>query len=342
MTAVTGTKRVSKKALYQIMIQYVGDYEAARRFVISTNAHRRDLTPQQRAMSVAKIANLQGGRPKETNSRDSVSNEEAARLSGVGRESVVRAKVVSKSGTEELQQLVTEKNLSLKLAAEIARKAPEEQRELLKEVDPTDIKKASKEIRTKEAKAKKLEQFAKLQEISQNNQQLETDKKYSVIYADPPWKYDFSSTVNRSLDNQYPQMELSDICNMPVPDISHDDCILFLWTTSPKLEESFKVMHSWGFTYKTSAVWTKDKIGMGYYFRQQHEILLVGTKGNIPTPLPEDRPPSIIQHPTGKHSQKPSKIYELLETMYKGVSKIELFCRNPREGWDAWGNQAIP
>ena len=78
---------------------------------------------------------------------------------------------------------------------------------------------------------------------------------------------------------------------------------------------------------------------MGYYFRQQHELLLVAAKGRLPVPEPSDRVSSVISAPRGEHSKKPELVYELIESMYYGKSMIELFCREPREGWSAWGNQ---
>jgi N6-adenosine-specific RNA methylase IME4 len=135
-------------------------------------------------------------------------------------------------------------------------------------------------------------------------------------------------------------MDLDEICALPVGDLAARDAILFLWTTSPKLTESIKVLGSWGFEYRTCAVWDKQKIGMGYYFRQQHEILLVATKGNIPVPEPSSRHSSVISIDRGQHSKKPEKFYEIIEKMYPELPKIELFCRSRRSGWAAWGNQS--
>ena len=106
-------------------------------------------------------------------------------------------------------------------------------------------------------------------------------------------------------------MDLDDIRRMPVADIATPDAVLFLWATSPKLTESISVVEAWGFAYRTCAVWIKDMIGMGYYFRQQHELLLVCTRGNPPTPIPSDRVSSVVTAPRGKHSAKPVEFYEI-------------------------------
>lgn len=166
------------------------------------------------------------------------------------------------------------------------------------------------------------------------------DDKFSVIYADPPWRYEHSKTTSRDIENQYPTMSLDEICDMPVADIAAENSVLFLWTTSPKLAESLRVISSWGFEYRTCAVWDKERMGMGYYFRQQHELLLVATKGSPGTPDPSARVPSVFRMKRGKHSEKPVNVAAAIESMYPDAKRIELFCRNPLPSWSAWGNQA--
>ena len=163
--------------------------------------------------------------------------------------------------------------------------------------------------------------------------------KYSLIYADPPWRYEFSETDSRKIENQYPTMELEDILELPVLDIAADDCVLFMWATSPKLTDALSVIETWGFDYRTSAIWAKPQLGMGYYFRQQHELLLVAIKGSPGVPEPEFRVRSVMEFPRTKHSAKPKEYYEIIEQMYPQAKRIELFCRKQRKGWSSWGNQ---
>lgn len=161
---------------------------------------------------------------------------------------------------------------------------------------------------------------------------------YSVILADPPWRYEHSVSTSRDIENQYPTMSLQEICDLEKDGFvkSADDCILFLWATSPKLAECMQVIEAWGFNYRTCMVWIKDKIGMGYYARQRHELLLIATKGDIKTPEPSDRPDSVIEAPRGVHSAKPERAYELIEQMYPGYSYCEMFNRQKRDGWEPW------
>ena len=162
--------------------------------------------------------------------------------------------------------------------------------------------------------------------------------EYEIIYADPPWRYDFPVSNSRKIENQYPTMELEDIKNMFVP--SAEDCILFLWTTAPKVEESLQVLNSWGFTYKSQMIWDKKTMGMGYWFRVQHEILMVGTKGDVSCPPATKRIRSIYRETRGRHSKKPDAIRRLIDEWYPDKTKLELFARDTFCGWDTHGNEA--
>jgi len=170
---------------------------------------------------------------------------------------------------------------------------------------------------------------------------------YPVLYADPPWRYDFAETDNRAIENQYPTMELEDIIALSSredwPDTG-ENAVLFLWATAPKMQEALAVMSGWGFTYKTQAVWDKEIIGMGYWFRGQHEVLLVGTKGKFPPPDPSVRIASVIKEKREGHSAKPKCFYQIIEDMAPlpdGIEYLELFSRGvDRPRWVGWGNQA--
>jgi N6-adenosine-specific RNA methylase IME4 len=200
----------------------------------------------------------------------------------------------------------------------------------------------------KEYKAEKSEQ--RRQKRNERNAQLsaeridaETVPPASVLLCDPPWKYDYSPTDTRKIENQYPTMSLNAICELKdeVQAICTPDAVLYLWATSPKLEEAFKVLRAWGFKYRTCAVWDKKKIGMGYYFRQQHELLLVAIRGELPPPEEAHRVSSVFRAPRGKHSEKPEAVYEFLEAAYpEPLAKRELFARKQRPGWlPSWGNE---
>lgn len=164
--------------------------------------------------------------------------------------------------------------------------------------------------------------------------------RFRLLYADPPWQYEHVVTESRAIENQYPTMALEAICALDVP--AADDAVLFLWATSPKLAEAVRVIEAWRFDYRTCAVWDKEILGMGYYFRQQHELLLVAARGALPVPVPSARPPSMIRARRAQHSVKPDAVYALLETMYPEFTetdRVELFARRARQGWSQWGNE---
>ena len=175
------------------------------------------------------------------------------------------------------------------------------------------------------------------------------DKKYSIIYADPPWHFSNWSgngTVKAPI-NHYPTMKFKDICNLPVSDICDDDCVLFMWTCDPLLHKSFKVMESWGFTYKTMGfVWVKTnkknkpRMGLGYWTRGSTEYCLLATKGK-PKRVSTSVHKTVLERPR-EHSRKPDRIRSDIVDLCGDVPRIELFAREHSlfdGGWDFWGNE---
>lgn len=192
----------------------------------------------------------------------------------------------------------------------------------------------------KDLQAKRIEIESK--EADRREKEREPDEEPSplpnLILADPPWRYDFAETDNRQIENQYPSATVDEIIDM-APE-TQPDCVLFLWATVAKLREAFEVLDGWGFEYKTHAVWDKEKIGMGYWFRGQHELLIVATKGKFSPPDQENRRSSVFREARGKHSAKPECVYKWLEESFPDANKLEMFCRSPREGWETFGNES--
>ena len=162
-------------------------------------------------------------------------------------------------------------------------------------------------------------------------------KRYRLIYADPPWSYRNVKTggsLKSGAAQKYPVMSVDEIASLPVPAISMRDSVLFLWATVPLLPEALHVMKSWGFEYKTAFFWKKKSFGLGYWFRGVIEVCLIGIKGNI-KPF-RMQIPNFIETKPGRHSEKPKEMYVILEKLNLNP-KIELFARERRAGWDAWG-----
>jgi N6-adenosine-specific RNA methylase IME4 len=167
---------------------------------------------------------------------------------------------------------------------------------------------------------------------------LEHVSEFEIVLADPPWRYDFSETECREIENNYPTATIEDICSHAPK--TTPDSILFLWATAPKLREAMQVVDAWGFEYKTHAIWDKCKIGMGYWFRGQHELLIVATKGNASPPISENRVSSIFKETRGEHSKKPDCVYEWIESAFVSYKKLEMYARSNRPGWHSWGAEA--
>jgi N6-adenosine-specific RNA methylase IME4 len=309
-------------------------------YVISLNLKRRHLSESQRAMVAASIATLKLGANQHS---EGPSIEGASRLLNVGHASVERAKIVQREGAPELVQAVESGTVKVSVAADIATLSKDEQRAILARIDDREIVRASQEIRARNTEARRAERIERLANVSKGNAPLGLEQTYPIILADPPWyfeAYNEISGVERAAGNHYPTMALEEICALPVKGLATDSAALFLWTTAPHLQEALRVIDAWGFNYRTNIVWVKDRFGLGYYVRNQHELLLVATHGQLPTPDPANRPPSVIEAPRREHSRKPDETYTLIERMYPELPKIELFARAKRTGWAAWGNQA--
>jgi N6-adenosine-specific RNA methylase IME4 len=119
-----------------------------------------------------------------------------------------------------------------------------------------------------------------------------------------------------------------------------DAAVLFLWATNPMLHDGLRVMAAWGFDYVHHWIWDKEVAGTGYWGRDRHELLLIGRRGNVASPLPGSQPETVYRERKGKHSQKPDFFAETIERLYPAMPRLELFCRKPRPGWDVWGFEA--
>ena len=171
------------------------------------------------------------------------------------------------------------------------------------------------------------------------------NKKFSIIYADPPWNYKDKLKINCGANSKYSVMDINDIKNLDVDSICNDDCILFLWVTFPLINEGLEVIKSWGFTYKTCGfVWIKENQkspglswGMGWWTRANAELCLIGVKGK-----PKRQSASVhqvIMSKREKHSKKPDEVKEKIVKLCGNIPRIELFARQKTKGWNVWGNE---
>ena len=170
-------------------------------------------------------------------------------------------------------------------------------------------------------------------------------KRYTIIYCDPPWEYSTQqhTTGGRTTGGactHYNTMSLSELKKLDVAGLADDDCLLFMWATSPKLDEAVDLLRAWGFQWATVGfVWDKQKVNPGFYTMSQVELCLIGKKGRIPTPRGARNVRQFLSEMRGRHSAKPSEIRRRIEEMFPTQTKIELFARERVDGWDAWGNE---
>ena len=308
-------------------VQFNGADPAA--FVISKNLHRRHLNESQRAMAAAKLATL----PLGANQHAQIcapSQNDAADMLNVSRRAVQSAKKVRASGSPALIKAVDDGKIAVSVGAQLAELPKAAQAKAVK--NPDDARHFAKIYRRREREQKLAGKILALPE-----------KRYGVILADPEWRfqpYSRDTGMDRAADNHYPTSVTEEIKARDVASIAAEDCVLFLWATVPMLTDALEVMKAWGFKYKSHFIWAKDRFGTGYWNRNRHELLLVGTRGDIPAPSQGTQFNSLIEAPVGEHSEKPAFAHEIVERHFPTLPKIELNARKGRAGWEAWGFEA--
>lgn len=295
-------------------------------FVVSKNVARRHLDESQRSIAAARISTLRDG--QRSDKVQGLPIGRASELLNVGDRSVARAREVLDKGSPELIRAVERGQIAVSKAAELTKAAPEFQRAVVQKISDGSAKTATDAVRQAKHEAK-----VEAPELP--------SESYRVIYADPPWSYGNSGLDDYGhAERHYPTMTIDELCQMPVKAMADDDAVLFMWVTSPLLEECFDVIRAWGFKYKTSFIWDKVKHNFGHYNSVRHELLLVCTRGSC-TPdvkVLHDSVQTIER--TDKHSEKPEEFRAIIDAIYPRGRRIELFSRKSVKGWDAYGNEA--
>jgi N6-adenosine-specific RNA methylase IME4/ParB-like chromosome segregation protein Spo0J len=220
----------------------------------------------------------------------------------------------------------------------LARLTPEQQAPIIEQA-------ASGKNTSAKPAAKRYARAARIDAMAVATERASTElgaKLYNVIYCDPPWRFEPYSRItgmDRAADNHYPTMTREQLDALELP--AADDCALFLWATIPMLPEALAFMTRHDFVYRSAYAWHKPGPGTGYWSQvDQLELLLVGTRGQVPAPSPGTQPPQVQTFSRGDHSVKPEAFAAMIETMFPAVAKLEMFARAPRSGWDVWGNEA--
>jgi N6-adenosine-specific RNA methylase IME4 len=306
---------------YETLEKEFDNINRVKEWMINNQFGRRNLSNYQRSVLALQLEDVFREKAKENQgnrndikqisaeSKPIETRQEVAKIANVSHDTIAKVKKIEATATSEVKEKLNTGTMSIN--------------EAYKEIKKEEVELKRKEIR---------ETFEK--------QDVEIkDKKYRIIYADPPWKYGnaMPEYVTEPQD-YYLLMNTEDICAMPIKDITEKDAVLFLWSTSPHLPEALEVAKAWGFTYKTTFIWDKIKHNMGHYNSVRHEILLVCTKGAC-TPDVKRLFDSVVSEERTEHSKKPNVFREIIETIYTYGNKIELFARETPEGWDVFGNQ---
>jgi len=247
---------------------------------------------------------------------DSVDSlKETAKLLGIGRQTYSRSKFINKA----LEKFVREGKLK------------EEQAKLTR----THLNNNEKSLNEIYIELKLMEK------------RFITHQKWELVYVNPPWDYKNNLLEGQVMTgNDKPKMSIVQLCNLDIKDKIEKNAVLFLWVTSPKLEQAFKIIKAWGFEYKTSFVWDKVKHNWGHYNSVRHEFLLICIKGSFPKKN-EKLHDSVITINANEHIGKPEYFRELIEKMYPYSNKVELFTRCDKDmkrelearGWTLWAIQ---
>lgn len=316
---------------------------------IDENLIRNEYSPAERAIAIARRKSIYlalhpetaqgvaGGKARQGSASDNLSfAESTAEASGKSKRTIERdAQRGEDVGAETLQRVI---GTTLDKGEEIdalAKLSPERREEVIAKAEAGGKVSAKTLVKQERREERETELADKIVALP--------TKRYGVILADPEWRFETYSRetgMDRAADNHYPTSATDVICARPVADIAAYDCVLFLWATVPMLPDALRVMEAWGFGYKSHFIWNKDKIGTGYWNRNKHELLLVGTRGNIPAPAMGEQTHSVIDAPVRMHSEKPAAFYALIEGYFPNLPKIELNARRARPGWKAWGNEA--
>lgn len=323
------------KLKYESIEKSFDSEEDVKEWMIHNQFGRRNLSNYQRSVLALELESVFSARAKEkqgqrtdikqisAESKPIETRKELAKVANVSHDTIAKVKVIQATATPEVKAKLSTGEVSINQVYQ-------------------DIK---KEEKREQQEVKKQEYEQRVETITKNEFKVDifnTKEKFRVIYSDPAWSYNDKQDTPQlgGAAKHYDTMSVSEICSLPVNEISEKDSVLFLWVTSPLLEDAFTVIKAWGFKYKTSFVWDKVKHNMGHYNSVRHEMLLIATKGSC-TPDNKklyDSVQSIERN--DNHSEKPIEFLNIIDDLYNYGNKLEMFCRNiKKDKWYGWGNE---
>jgi N6-adenosine-specific RNA methylase IME4/transcriptional regulator with XRE-family HTH domain len=259
---------------------------------------------------------------------------ELAALAGVSHTNISKVERIKESAAPELLDAVRAGDVSINTAADIATLPPEKQAKVVEDGSALTV---AKEVRAQKAEQRLAERVADINrqaaEIACSTPRAPAGL-FHVISIDPPWPYGTEyDPIGRRAANPYPEMSLEQIAALSIP--AADDCVLWLWTTHKFMRDAYALLDGWGFRDVAILTWAKDRIGLGSWLRSQSEFCVMAVKGSPVVTLTNQS--TVLHGPLREHSRKPDEFYELVESLCVG-RKLDFFSREPREGWEQFGN----
>lgn len=240
--------------------------------------------------------------------------KEVAKIANLSHDTIAKVKVIEQKAAPEVKEKLSTGEIS--------------------------INQAYQDIKKEEKKEQRVNEIKQQIEAIESGELPELKGVFDIISFDPPWPYEGESKEittydpnGRRVANPYPEMSIEQIKQIEVS--SSDNSVVFLWTTHKFLNDAFDILKTWGFQYKATLVWDKEKMGMGAWLRMQCEFCLIGIKGKPYWDNTKYR--DIIRESRREHSRKPDSFFEMVENITLG-RKLEYFSREKRNGWEVFGN----
>lgn len=343
---------------------FIGTNLEALELVKAENIERRHLNESQRADFYARVSLLpvgsnQHSKPApigapslplgdeaaaaEETVQPMITQTEAADMGNVSRRSIQRATVYLKEGAPEISEAVQAGKMAVSVAADLAEALPKDEQAKVAAMSEKDILAKAKEIRKEQNDKRRGERAGRIAKIAAASVDLPTGCRFPLIYWDPPTEYEAGDS-DRSTENHYPTMTEEEIAALPIADLAADDCVMLVWSTVAWLRKTIRLIEGFGFEYKSAAFWDKQHIGLGFWWRDQVEVLITATRGK--PPAPENGSvlgPSLYSEKKGRHSAKPVYFRDRIDAVpeWKDWPKVELFARGELpDNWKGWGNEA--
>lgn len=330
-----------------LFVEFDGEDPLA--FVLSKNLARRHLSESQRAMVAAQLVNWEKGLNQHSSGSANLQTRQAARALSISERAVAAARAIRREGAPSLIDAIRDGRVTVHAGDALKHLPDSDVQRLLKAGDRA-VMDTAKALRTEKMKGNRESRLSLMSAISRKGIERAAPgtmprKAFGVIYADVPWEQlgDWSDETGKDRAYPYPTMPLDEICALCAGDASPaiDDAVLFFWRTANRAPHALKVIEAWGFEFVTEMIWDKVDIGMGRWVRDRHEVLVIAKRGNVPCPMPGEQFDSVHAEQKGDHSAKPLYYRDVIEALFPGVPKLELFGRGDApEGWTFWGFEA--